>query len=293
MPDLTGRRIAITGANSGIGKVCTRELAREGAEVLMICRSQARAESARREILAQVPDAKLTIHLCDMASQASIQACGLALREQYDALDALLNNHGAMFGDRRLTEDDLEMTFAVDHLGYLLLTHYLLDLIRAGSVKRIVNVSSEAHRFVKSVDWDNLQGERRYTEFGAYGLAKLGNLYFTRELARRIKPEGITVNALHPGFVASNFGKGSSLVVRLLMPLMKLLAISPEKGAETSLYLLRSDEVADITGAYFKDQQKVHPSGLAQLDDLTQQFWQHSLQLCGLKAFGQVPQPQT
>jgi NAD(P)-dependent dehydrogenase (short-subunit alcohol dehydrogenase family) len=293
MPDLTGKTIVITGANSGIGKVCTQALASQGARVLMVCRSQSRGEAARQDIWQHLPQAQLDLHLCDMASQASIRACGLALRDQYDHIDVLLNNAGAMFGERQLTEDGFERTFAVDHLGYVLFTHYLLDLVQAGSIKRIVNVSSEAHRFVKDIDWDNLQAEKKFSELGSYSLAKLGNVYFTRELARQLQPQGITVNCLHPGFVDTQFGSDGSFWVKLLMPVMKLMAVSPEKGAETSLFLVRSDQVATVTGAYFKDQRKTPPSALAQKEDLAQRFWDLSLTFTGLTTYGHVSPTQS
>ncbi len=285
-------RIAITGANSGIGLVCTRELAREGAHVLMICRSQSRGEAARQQILKQVPDAHLSLHLCDLASQTSILACAQALTSTYGYLDGLINNAGAMFGERRLTAEGLEQTLALNHIGPFLLTHYLLPLLRQGEWKRIVNVNSEAHRFIRHIDWDNWQGAKQYGEFKAYGLAKLANLYFTRELSGRLRAEGITVNAVHPGFVDTGFGKEGSWGVRLLMPLMKLLAVSPEKGAETPLYLTRSQAVEAATGQYFAKKQSVSPSALAQRSDHQARMWELSMQWTSLDTYGVAPQNQ-
>jgi NAD(P)-dependent dehydrogenase (short-subunit alcohol dehydrogenase family) len=269
-------RIAITGANSGIGLVMARTLAQQGAEVLMICRSQERGEAARQQILETAPNAQVQLHLCDLAVQSDIRHCGQELTNRYDRLDVLINNAGAMFGQREITDDGLEQTLALNHVGPFLLTHHLLPLLRQGTSKRIVNVNSEAHRFVRQIDWDNWQGRKDYGEFKAYALAKLANVYFTRALAERLRPEGITVNAVHPGFVDTGFGKEGSWWVRLLMPIMKLVAISPEKGAETPLHLATSEDVSGVTGEYFVRKRSVSPSPLAQREDHQARLWRLS-----------------
>ena len=280
--------VVITGANAGIGKQAALELAGMGAHIVMVCRNEERGLMAQAAIQKKHPQAQVDLQICDLSSQASIREAGLALRAHYPHVDVLLNNAGGMFGQRKLTEDGLEYTFALDHMGYFLFTHYLLDLLRQGEMKRIVNVSSEAHRFVKQIDWDNLQGEVSYGEFPSYGLAKLFNIFFTRKLAHMLEPEGITVNCLHPGFVDTNFGSGGSTLSRLLLPLFKLFAINPEKGAATSVHLCSSPAVQDITGKYFAKQRVATTSDLAQDEEAMEKAWQVSMEISQIEQYGQL-----
>ena len=287
---MDNKTVLITGANAGIGFIAARALAGMGAHVILVCRNEEKARAAMDQIREKHPQAQLDLQLCDLSSQASIRKAGLALREKYDRIDVLLNNAGGMFGERALTEDGLEYTFALDHMGYFLLTHYLLDLVKASEMKRIVNVSSEAHRFVRSIDWENLQGEKKYSEFPQYGLVKLFNLFFTRKLAREVAADGITVNALHPGFVNTNFGSGGSFLTRLLLPVVKLFAVTPEQGAATSIYLASSLDpaVRNSTGEYFAKKKITQASDLAADEAAQEKLWQISLELGKVNAYGKV-----
>ncbi len=285
---MSQQSILITGANNGIGKITAQSLAKQGAHIIMVCRSEEKGTKAKEDIVRQTGNSQVDLMLCDLSSQASILEFGLAFRERYSKLDVLVNNAGGMFGERKFTVDGLEMTFALNHLGYFLTTHYLLDALKAGTNPRIVNVSSEAHRPAK-LDFDNLQSEKEYKQFAAYCQSKLCNILFTRELASRMKGV-MTVNCLHPGVVATNFGRetGSGLM-RFLIPIAaKFFMISPEKGAATSIHLATSPEVAKVTGAYFDKKKIRKTAALGEDMQKAKQLWDVSLQLTGVAEFGVV-----
>lgn len=262
----------VTGANAGIGKEIARELARGGARVIFLCRSQERAQAAMDEIATDASNDDLHLVQCDLSRQADIRAAAEEITERFDRLDVLVNNAGVYLTDFVLTVDQLEKTWAVNHLGYFLLTNLLLDLLQASAPARIVNVSSDAHRDA-AIDFDNLNGEQGYNWYDAYGQSKLANVLFTRELARRLEGTGVTANAMHPGVVASEiWNRNSDWVswfVRLFTPFFR----SPEQGAETAVYLATAPEVAGVSGRYFKDCQEKAPSTTAQDDALAQQLW--------------------
>ena len=279
---MTGKVCLVTGANSGIGKVTALELARMGATVVMICRSQQKGEAAQAEIREATGNPNVDLLLADLSSQQSIREVAAAFKSRYDRLHLLVNNAGAMSMQRTVTVDGLETTFAVNHLGYFLLTNLLLDLIKASAPARIVNVSSDAHK-IGPMPFDDLQGEKKYHGFRAYGYSKLANILFTVELARQLEGTGVTVNCLHPGMVDTNFGKGNGL--KLPWPfgwIMRKLTISPEKGAETSLYLATSPAVEGVTGKYFAKKRLAKPSRAAQDSEAARRLWQVSLELTGL-----------
>jgi NAD(P)-dependent dehydrogenase (short-subunit alcohol dehydrogenase family) len=198
-------------------------------------------------------------------------------------IDVLINNAGAMFGSRRLTEDGLEYTFALNHMAYFVVTEGLRERLLASSPARIVNVSSSAHQGA-TVDFDDLQSAKGFGAMKAYGRSKLCNILFTRELARRLHSTGVTANCLHPGFVATRFGDQSGGVISRFVGLAKLFAISPEKGAETIVYLASSPAVAEMTGEYFYKRQPIAPSPTAQEDRVAALLWERSAALAGLNA---------
>jgi NAD(P)-dependent dehydrogenase (short-subunit alcohol dehydrogenase family) len=213
--------------------------------------------------------------------QAEVRKLADAFRERYQRLDVLVNNAGAIFMSRQVSRDGLEMTFALNHLGYFLLTNLLLDLLIASAPARVVNVSSGAHLGGK-INFADLQLERSYTGFGAYSQSKLANVLFTYELARRLQGTGVTVNALHPGFVATNFGRSNG---GLFDPLFRLIqrfgALTPEKGAETTVYLAVSPEVEGVTGKYFANCKPAASSALSNDETTARRLWEVSEQLTG------------
>jgi NAD(P)-dependent dehydrogenase (short-subunit alcohol dehydrogenase family) len=272
---LSGKTIIVTGANSGIGKVAARELARMGASVMMVARSRERGERALQEVRSASANDSVRLMLCDLSSQRSIREFAAAFEAENDRLDVLLNNAGAVYLRRQESVDGLELSFALNHMGYFLLTNLLLDVIKASAPARIVNVSSEAHR-VGRIAFDDLRREQDYG-MNVYGETKLMNLLFTYELARRLEGTGVTVNAMHPGFVRTNFGRrGNGLLGRFVMPVASLFGRSPERGAATAIYLASSPEVEGVTGKYFVDNQEVRTADLSYDQALQARMWEVS-----------------
>jgi NAD(P)-dependent dehydrogenase (short-subunit alcohol dehydrogenase family) len=200
----------------------------------------------------------------------------------------LLNNAGIMNLSRALTPDGLEETFAVNHLAYFLLTQLLLDRIVASAPARIVNVASDAHQSA-TLDFDDLNAEKSYRAMARYGSSKLANILFTRELARRLDGTGVTANCLHPGFVATGIATNNGLLGRVVMQLARLVARTPEKGAETSVYLCTSDDVAGVSGRYFVDCAPKEPAEAAQSDADAARLWEVSEELTGLQPIAATP----
>jgi len=280
--DLSGKRIMVTGATSGIGEVTARELARRGGEVILVSRNPEKCQRITDHIRADTGNPRVSYLAADLSSQEQIRDLVQSFQEKYDQLDVLVNNAGGFFWERRESVDGIEMTLALNHLNYFLLTHLLLDSLLSSPEPRIVNVSSGAHRGRK-LDFNNLEMEGGYSASKAYGRSKLANLYFTYELDRRLADRKITVNALHPGFVATNFAREGSSLLRYLMPLVQLLARSPEKGAQTSLYLAGSPEAAGVSGKYFVDRESVKSSPVSYDREAARQLWEISEDMTGIK----------
>src|SRR5918997_4381151 len=249
----------ITGATSGIGKATAMGLANMGASVVMVGRDRGRGEAAMAEIKERSGNASVDLILADLSSQKEVRRLADEFKEAHPRLDVLINNAGVFRSERITTADGIEETFAVNHLAYFLLTNLLLGTLGAGAPSRIVNVASADHSNA-TIDFDDLQGEKGYTGAKAYSQSKLANVLFTHELARRLRGTGVTANCLHPGVVGTNLGSGVSgafgFVVRALRPLMK----SPEKGAETSVYLASSPEVEGSSGGYFVNKTETRSS---------------------------------
>ena len=280
---MRGQIVMVTGANAGIGKITAQELARMGAHVVMVARSRERGEVALAEIKSATGSSQIDLLLADLSSQESIRQLATDFQARYDKLHVLVNNAGAVFLKRQESADRLEMTFALNHLGYFLLTNLLLDMIKASAPARIVNVSSMAHQ-QGQIDFADLQNQKSYQGFQVYSQSKLANLLFTYELARRLEGSGVTVNALHPGFVASNFAKNNGFIARLAMNLAKLLRIAQttDKGAETSIYLASSPEAALVSGKYFDEKKAIRSSHASYNEADARQLWQVSKQMTGL-----------
>lgn len=282
MSGIEGRSVMVTGASSGIGRVAAEELAKRGARLILVCRDPARGSAARDEICAACGRDDVELLLCDFASQASIRKAAGEFLASQRPLHVLLNNAGVFNAKRRVSaEDGLEETFAVNHLGYFLLTNLLLERIVASAPARIVNVASEAYRFGDS-EFEDPNREGRYRGMRTYGRSKLANLLFTSELARRLEGSGVTVNALHPGFVATGFGANNKLLRRFVQPLMRPFGRNAERGAESSIYLCGSPEVEGRSGGYYYDCKELALLPVAQDSAAAQRLWTLSERLTGL-----------
>jgi NAD(P)-dependent dehydrogenase (short-subunit alcohol dehydrogenase family) len=279
---MANKTVVITGGNAGIGKETAVGLAGLGAHVVITARDAGRGAAALGEIRERSASDDVEVMALDLASTASIRNFAAAALDALPRIDVLVNNAGLVLGSRRVTEDGFETTFGVNHLGHFLLTDLLLDRLTQSQPSRIVVVASHAHKQARGgLDFDDLQAERRYRPFTVYGRTKLANILYTRELARRLEGSGVTVNALHPGFVASRFGKDGDigLLGTVGMPLARPFAISPEKGARTSIYLASSPEVAGVSGKYFFKCKQVTPSAAARDEVASTRLWQASEQL--------------
>jgi NAD(P)-dependent dehydrogenase (short-subunit alcohol dehydrogenase family) len=280
--------VVVTGANSGIGRITALEIAKLGAKVVMVCRNEQKAKAIQDDINAITGLNNCDLFLCDFSSPASIRDFAMRFREKYDKVDVLVNNAGAIIGERQITEDGLEMMFATNHLGYFLMTHYLLDLLKKSDQGRIINVASLAHRFT-NMQWDNLQAEKRFVSIVQYGHTKLCNILFSKELARQLKnTTNITVNSLHPGNINSNFGRTGGKFFKFLVETFGFVLTSVEKGAETSIYLATSPEVYNKTGLYWYARKPSIPSLEAISSENASRLWEVSMQLTGLKEFGNI-----
>ena len=277
--DMKNKTVLITGATDGIGKITALELAKMGADVVIVGRNQEKTERVAAEIRSQLDGSgSVDLIVANLASLAGIRSVAQQFKEKHNHLDVLINNAGAYFAKRQISPDGLEMTFALNHMNYFYLTSLLLDVLKASAPARIVNVSSAAH-YGNTVDFDDLMREKKYKGYQVYGESKLMNIYFTRELAKRLEGSGVTVNALHPGFVATNFGRSNGGIFNLVFKLAQIGAISPEEGAKTSIYLASSPDVAQISGKYFDKCEIKEPSKEANDDQAAAKLWQISEQI--------------
>jgi retinol dehydrogenase-12 len=276
-----GKVCLITGATSGIGLVAARELAQRGARVVLVGRNPAKCSAAVDEIRSQTGNPEVEGLLADLSSQEQVRELARQFRDRHSRLDVLINNAGGLWIRRELTVDGLEMTFAVNHLAYFLLTELLLDMLQTSAPARVINVSSDAHRGV-TLHFDDLMGERRYSGWRAYCRSKLANILFTYELDRRLQGTGVTTNALHPGWVSTGFAGNNGFRGWLFQLLARCFALTPEQGARTIIYLGSAPEVAGISGRYFV-REKEAPSSQASHDQrAAQQLWQISAELTHL-----------
>ena len=277
------KTVVITGGNVGIGLETAVGLAEQGAQVIITSRDAGRGQAAVEEIRDRAgSDGNVDVMVLDLGSLASVGEFAAEFGRRHDQLDVLINNAGAVFLHRELTTDGFERTFGVNHLGHFMLTHLLLDQLRAAPAARVINVSSHAHKSAKEgLDFDDLQAERKYKPFLVYGRSKLANLYFTRELARRLVATSITTNAVHPGAVRSRFGRDGDLgaAMGFGITIAGLFWISAEKGARTSIYLASSPDVGDATGGYYFKCKPAAVSQVAEDDDAAARLWTVSEEL--------------
>jgi NAD(P)-dependent dehydrogenase (short-subunit alcohol dehydrogenase family) len=285
---MRNKTIIVTGATSGIGIVTARELARQEATVILAARNETKAKKNVATIREATNHDRVHYLLVDFSSQASIRQMAAEFLNQFNRLDILINNHGTVNILREETVDGLEETFAVNHLGYFLLTNLLLDRLKEGATPedpgRIINVSSSAH-WGSKIEFDNLQLKRGYSWSKAYGRSKLANILFTVELARRLEGSHVTANALHPGWVATSIGADAipiPFLGRIGKFFINLTATSPEQGAQTSIYLASSPEVIKTTGEYFIQSKPARCSAAAKEQEVAHRLWQVSEQMVGL-----------
>ncbi|MHB8628627.1 MAG: SDR family oxidoreductase [Aggregatilineales bacterium] len=282
-PNMQGKICLITGANSGLGYETALALAKMGAQVVMVCRNRAKGEAAQADIKAKSGNATVDLLIADLSVQKSIRELAQTFKTKYEHLHVLVNNAGLVFGKRGVTADGYEQTFALNHLGYFLLTNLLLDTLKASAPARIVNVASEAET-MGELNFDDLMAEKRYGSLRAYGVSKRANIVFTYELAKHLAGMGVTANCVHPGGVRTNFGASAGGAMALAVKLFGLFALSPEQGAQTIIWLASSPEVEGITGQYFAKKHPIKSAAQTYDPEVQEKLWQVSEQMTGLSS---------
>lgn len=283
---MQGKTVLVTGATNGIGEVTALELARMGAHVVLVSRSAERCQASVDKIRTATGSSAVEYIAADLSELAGVHQAAEEFLARHQALDVLVNNAGAYFNERRLSRNGYEMTFALNHLSYFLLTHLLLDALHAaGSVNgeaRIVNVSSDAHK-VGALNFDDmLRREKKYSGFGVYGESKLMNVMFTYALARRLENSTVTANVLHPGFVRTGFGRNNGGLLNTVFGFLQIFALTPEQGAETNIHLASSPEVKGISGQYFTKKRAVESSSASYDRAAQERLWQLSAEITGV-----------
>lgn len=268
----------VTGANGGIGKEAAVALAQAGMRVLAVCRDRARGEAAAEEISRRAGSSAVELCIADLSSQRSIRSLAAELHSKCETLQLLVNNAGVVLPDRRLTADGLEYTFALNHLGYFLLTNLLLDLLKAGAPSRIVSVASGIER-IGRLAFEDLQAERRYVSWLAYAMSKRANVAFTYALARRLAGTGVTANVVHPGPVATGFGSEYRGLTGLALKLSRPFLRTPEKGAETVLWVALDPALERVSGKYFCDKKEIRSARETYVEAVQERLWEESQRL--------------
>jgi len=281
-PSFQDKIVLITGATNGIGKAAAFQIAEHKPHLMIVGRNREKCETVVQELRDTTPASRVDYFLCDLSSQEEIRQLSEKIHVDLPRIDVLVNNAGALFLSRRETVDGIEMTFGLNHLNYFMLTNLVIDLLEKSESARIVNVASGAHRSAKTIHFDNVGFAEDYGGMKAYSQSKLANILFTYELARRLDSNQITANCLHPGFVASGFGKNNGILAKLIMPLLHLFARNEEKGAETVTYLATSPAVEGITGKYYFDRHPRKSTEVSYNKSLAQKLWQISQEMTGL-----------
>lgn len=282
---MTHKNAFITGATHGIGKATATALAQQGFHLYLMVRNAAKGEQVKQEIIATTGNNNIELLTGDLARLDDVRRVAAEFLAKNVPLQLLVNNAGVVNTRRELTADGFEGMFGVNHLAHFVLTLLLLDKLKASAPARIVNVASDAHRFVDGLNFDDLQTEHSpFKTMKIYGASKLCNIYFTRVLAKKLEGSGVTVNAVHPGWVGTALGANNGLLGKIATTLQKPFARSPEKGAETSIYLATSPAVEGTSGHYFYNCQEYRPSKVACDDAAAERLWKISEGLCGMVA---------
>lgn len=280
---MRGKTVIVTGFTAGVGRAASVELAKMGADLVLVCRDRSKGEETIEHIRHETGSHALAVCVGDLGSQDDIRRIAAEFLAMGKPLHVLFNNAGLVMQRRASTVDGLETTFAVNHLAYFMLTHLLTERLRESAPARVVCTASDAHKFSgRELDFADLQSERSYSMFSAYGKSKLANILFTRELARREAESGVSAYSFHPGFVGSSLGKNNGWFARTVTSLISPFARSSEKGADTGVYLCSSPDLADASGGYFYNRKQITPSKLARNDDVARRLWSVSAKLTGL-----------
>ncbi len=279
-PNLTGKTILVTGANSGIGLATAKSLAKMGAQVVMLCRSREKGEAARAEVIEATENKSVHLILADLSIQAEVRRAADEFKAKFNRLDVLINNAAIIPAKREVTADGIETQFAVNHLSYFLLTNLLLDVLKASAPSRVVNLSSNLHASGK-VNFDDLQSTGNYSRmgWGQYSNTKLMNQHFTFELARRLEGTGVTVNSVHPGVIGTNL---SRTMPKWMHSVYKAVMPKPEDGAKTSIYVATAPELVNVTGQYFTNSKLAKAADIARDPDTARRLWDISAQMVNL-----------
>ncbi|WP_372749267.1 SDR family oxidoreductase [Litorivivens sp.] len=281
--ELKGKVALVTGATSGIGAATAEAMAAKGAELFIICRSAEKGRALLDAIRRNTGNEQLSMIVADLSVQADIRRAAAEFLDTGKPLHLLINNAGVIYTERKISADGLEETFAVNHLGYFLLTELLRDRIVDSAPARIVSVASGAHAFCKQIYFDDLNFENRpYKTFEVYGHSKLANILWNRELSRQLEGTGVTANCVHPGAVASGLGKQNGMLGKVITGLVSPFFQSPAKGASTSIYLATSPAVEGVTGKYFAKCAELQPKPWAEDDAAAKRLWDVSRELVGM-----------
>ena len=281
-PQMGGRTCLITGATSGIGKAAAIGIAKLGANTAIVSRDRKRGEAALEDIRKQSGNDSVHLLVGDLSSQESVRKFAEEFRQNFKSLHVLVNDAGVLLTKHSKTADGIETTFAVNYLSVFLLTNLLLDMLKSSAPSRIVNVSSATESGGK-INFDDLNGERKFKGLGAYTQSKLALTMFTYELSRRLEGTGVSVNALHPGAIRTNLGHGNRGLLGIGFSFVKLFFSSPEKGARTVVYLASSPEAEGISGKYFSNCSVARSSELSRDEESQKRLWQVSARLTGME----------
>ena len=277
---MQGKTVLVTGATNGIGFYAARELARMGAQTIIVSRSSEKCAASVAQIMKETGNQQVEYIAADLSNKAGVKSAVDAFKKNHSRLDVLLNNAGAMFMSRQESADGIEMTMALNHLNYFYTTYLLLDMLKANEKARVVNVSSGAHVGAK-INFDDIQYKKGYSGFGVYGQSKLMNLLFTYELARKLGGTPVTSNALHPGFVNTGFAKNNGGFIKFAMGLLSPMQRKVSDGAATSIFLASSPEIDTVSGKYYVDCKAVESDPASYDKAAAARLWQLSLDLLG------------